>query len=76
MLATRSKVKMFDLDEDSNATTSVIARGVIVSLARSTPYKWLIEDDNVYVIISSIVLEAEVVLLYEGNKTTTHGWCI
>ena len=67
-LATRSKVKMFDFDEDNNAKANVVAHGVIVSLEEDTLHGRLIEEGNVYVSVLSIELGAESVLLYEGNN--------
>lgn len=43
LLATGSKVKMSDLDEDKKAKTNVVAHKVIMSLARGTFYGRLID---------------------------------
>jgi hypothetical protein len=68
LLATGSKITMFDLDKDNKAIVNVVAYGVIVSLAEDTFHGWLIEEGNVYVRIFSIVPGAEVVLLYGDNN--------
>ena len=47
-LATGSKVKMFDLDEDNKAKANVVTHEVIVSLARGTLHGRLIEEGNIY----------------------------
>ena len=67
-MATGSKVKMFDLNEDNKAKTNVVAHKVFVSFARGTLLGWLIEEGNVSVSVSSMKPGAESVLLYEGNN--------
>lgn len=51
-------VKLYDLDEDNNAIINVVAHRVTVSLIEGTLHGRLIEEGNIYVNISSIVLEA------------------
>ena len=67
-LATGSKVKMFDLDEDNKAKANVMAHGVIVSLAGGTLHVQLIEEGNIFVNVFSIEPGVEYVLLYECNN--------
>ena len=67
-LATGSNVRIMDFDEEMNATTKVVAHGVIVSLAGGMLHGRIIEDGNASVTISSIVPGSEAVLLYEGNS--------
>lgn len=67
-MATRSKVKMFDLDEDNKTKTNFVVHVVIVSLAWSTLHGQLIEEGNIYVSVSPIEPRAESMLLYKGNN--------
>ena len=76
-LATGSKVKMFDLDEDNKAKANVVAHGVIVSLAGGRLHGQLIEEGNVFVSVPSIEPRVESVLLYEGNNDDgAFGRCV
>lgn len=68
LLETKSKVKIFNLDEASKAKVDMAAHGVIVSFAGGTLHGQLFDEDNVYVSISSIESGAEAVLLYEDNN--------
>ena len=45
-LATGSNVKLLDLDEDNKAKANVVARDIVVSLARCTLHGQVIEEGN------------------------------
>jgi len=67
-LTKRSKVKVFDSDEDDNSKRKVLAYGVIVNLAGSMFHGQIIEKGNLSISITSIVTGVENCLLYEGNN--------
>ena len=67
-MATESKVKIFNLDEDNKAKANVVAHGVIVSLVGGTLHGQLIEEGNIFVSVSSVEPELESILLYQGNN--------
>ena len=67
LLATKSKVKMFDLDEDNKAKANVVGHEAIVSLAGYTLHGRFIKEGHESVSVSSIELGAES-MLYEGNN--------
>ena len=68
LLATKSKVKMFDLDEDNKAKANVVDHEAIVSLAGDTLHGRFIKEGHESVSVSSIEPGAESMLLYEGNN--------
>jgi hypothetical protein len=67
-LARGFNVKMFDLDKDNKAKANVMAHGIIVSLARGTLHRRLIEEGNVSVCVFSIESRAKSMLLYKSNN--------
>ena len=67
-LATGSKVEIMDFDAEFKSTATVVAHGVIVSLAGGMMHDCMIEEGNASVMISSIVPGSEAVLLFEGNN--------
>ena len=67
-LATGSKVAIMDFDAEFKSTATVVAHGVIVSLARGMMHSHMIEEGNASVMISSIVPGSEAMFFFEGNN--------
>ena len=67
-LATGSKVAIMDFDVEFKSTATVVAHGVIVSLAGGMMHGRMIEEGYAFVMISSIVPGSEAVFLFEGNN--------
>ena len=67
-LAIGSKVAIMDFDAEFKSTMTVVAHGVIVSLAGGMMHDRMIEEGNASVMISSIVPRSEAVFLFEGNN--------
>jgi len=67
-LATGSKVKVFEVDNDKKDEENVVTHAVVVNVARATLYGRLIEEGNVSITITSIVPSSVDVLLYEANN--------
>jgi len=62
------KVKVFDVDDDKKDEENVIAHAFVVNVAEGTLHGRIIEEGNVSIFITFIVLGSEDVVLYEANN--------
>lgn len=68
-LAPQSKVKVMDFDELLKPKDTVVAHGVIISLAGGTLHCRLIEEGMASVMITAVEPGSEEIGLYEPNET-------
>ena len=66
--AAPAALAIMDFDTEFKSTTTVVAHGVIVSLAGGMMHGRMIEEGNASVMISSIVPGSKAMFLFEGNN--------